>query len=44
LERISDVQEMLQNDACADHKKIMSSHPVTVSMLNERRQKEEDAK
>lgn len=43
-ERIQDVQHILQNDVAADKTAIIQSHPVTVSLLNERRQKEEDAK
>ena len=43
-ERITDVQEILRKDSEADKNLIVRSHPVTVSMLNERRQKEEDAK
>jgi len=44
MERINDVQEILQNDAKADKNLVVKSHPLTVSLLNERRQKEEDAK
>jgi hypothetical protein len=43
-ERIHDVQEIFEKDLQADRNAIIQSHPVTVSLLNERRQKEEDAK
>lgn len=44
LQRITDVQEQLQNNTEADSNAIVKSHPLTASLLNERRQKEEDAK
>lgn len=44
LQRINDIQEQLQKDSNADSNAILKSHPLTISLLNERRQKEEDAK
>lgn len=43
-ERITEVQEIFEKDLGADKDAIIQSHPVTISMLNMRRQKEEDAK
>ena len=43
-ERINDVQQIFQTNSDVDKNKIIQSHPVTVSLLNDRRQKEEDAK
>ena len=43
-ERINDVQQIFQTNSDVDKNKIIQSHPVTVSLLNERRKKEEDAK
>ena len=44
LQRITEVQEKLQKDSQADSNKVVMAHPLTASLLNERRQKEEDAK
>ena len=44
LQRITEVQEKLQKDTEADSNLVVLSHPLTASLLNERRQKEEDAK
>jgi hypothetical protein len=44
LQRINDIQAQLQSDSNADSNAILKSHPLTISLLNERRQKEEDAK
>lgn len=44
LQRITEVQEKLQKDSDADSNLVVMSHPLTASLLNERRQKEEDAK
>lgn len=43
-ERIMDVQHQFMQNAEVDKNMIIQSHPITVSLLNERRQKEEDAK
>jgi len=44
LERISDIQQQLMEDVEADSNAIVKNHPLTKQLLNERRQKEEDAK
>lgn len=44
LQRIVEIQEQLQKNTEADITTVVKSHPLTASLLNERRQKEEDAK
>lgn len=44
LQRITDVREQMQHNTEADSNALVKSHPLTTSLLNERRQKEEDAK
>ena len=43
-ERISDVQRQLTENVGLDSDAIVKNHPLTRKLLNERRQKEEDAK
>ena len=44
LQRISDIQKQLLDNSNADSNKMVKNHPLTKQLLNEHRQKEEDAK
>lgn len=44
LERISDIQRQLTENNGADSNSIVKNHPLTKQLLNEQKQKEEDAK
>ena len=44
LKRISDIQKQINENVDADRHSIVKNHPLTKQLLNERRQKEEDAK
>lgn len=44
LQRITDIQKQLLGDSKADSNAMVKNHPLTKQLINERRQKEEDAK